>query len=446
MSLQMRFGFGTGRWQRLRCCSFLVGCLVAVATGFAADPKPPSPNPANPVDYIKWINETMGGDLEDNAYDTYQQACDLITPLPENEAWDPALREPWSGNQVISDWLKANRKGLKTFAKAAKKRECFFPLGKPKPTGDARMDGAIVNVLIPNLPKLRNAAKGLIAEGFYNWQKGRHRTLPKNAILVIRSGHHLDTAPTTIGRFVGIAQRALGYHALTKALSLADNPDKLATGISRKLAKADPEPQPFSQIVDLERLFLWDICQRFFVPARGRDAWKIHRPSQFDFNRRDVHTVKRIGYHETLRELNAYYDALDKWASSPYYRVKEQVEQLGSMVEKSKNPFVRKMAAHLTKVRLLGERSTAYRRATHLLVHIFVHHGKTGSFPESLSELGAPDLAKLRIDPFSGSDFVYKRNPSGFTLYSVADNLKDDGGKHNQRWEKDDYVFWPVQE
>jgi len=35
---------------------------------------------------------------------------------------------------------------------------------------------------------------------------------------------------------------------------------------------------------------------------------------------------------------------------------------------------------------------------------------------------------KLPQDPFSGKDFVYKRQGKGFLLYSIGENLKDDGG------------------
>ena len=90
-------------------------------------------------------------------------------------------------------------------------------------------------------------------------------------------------------------------------------------------------------------------------------------------------------------------------------------------------------------------RYRAMRRATHLIVHLFAHHGKHGKFPESLDGLDAPDLKELRVDPFSGKDFVYKRQGDSFVLYSVASNLKDDGGKHGTKWEEDDFVFWPVQ-
>lgn len=51
-----------------------------------------------------------------------------------------------------------------------------------------------------------------------------------------------------------------------------------------------------------------------------------------------------------------------------------------------------------------------------------------GAYPASLGELRAKMGWKLRDDPFSGRDFIYKRQGKGFLLYSIGPNLKDDGG------------------
>ena len=93
-----------------------------------------------------------------------------------------------------------------------------------------------------------------------------------------------------------------------------------------------------------------------------------------------------------------------------------------------------------------GLRRTAWRRATHLIVHVYAHRAATGAFPDSLDELGGADLPELRIDPFSGRDLVYKRKGDSFTLYSVSEDLRDDGGRHHARWNEGDFVFWPVQD
>jgi hypothetical protein len=80
---------------------------------------------------------------------------------------------------------------------------------------------------------------------------------------------------------------------------------------------------------------------------------------------------------------------------------------------------------------------------------VLAHYRKAGEYPASFDDV--PELKRVkkgRIDPFSGKEFVYKKTVDGFTLYSFADDLDDDGGRHDPRWARGgdgDYVFWPVQ-
>ncbi len=52
-----------------------------------------------------------------------------------------------------------------------------------------------------------------------------------------------------------------------------------------------------------------------------------------------------------------------------------------------------------------------------------------GVYPPSLEAL-RPELGEMIIDPFTGKPFVYRADPQrGFQLYSVGENLTDDGGR-----------------
>jgi hypothetical protein len=75
-------------------------------------------------------------------------------------------------------------------------------------------------------------------------------------------------------------------------------------------------------------------------------------------------------------------------------------------------------------------------------------------YPAGLQELiDAGYLKDLPMDPYSDKSLIYKRTRDNFTLYSVGENFKDDGGKvfrvqgGTQKWGTDkdgDAVFWPL--
>lgn len=70
-----------------------------------------------------------------------------------------------------------------------------------------------------------------------------------------------------------------------------------------------------------------------------------------------------------------------------------------------------------------------------------------GDFPEILDELSPGILAEIPLDPFTGKPYIYKKDDTGFIVYSVGSNLKDEGGRGT--WaitqlvmEKDDDWAW----
>ncbi len=67
---------------------------------------------------------------------------------------------------------------------------------------------------------------------------------------------------------------------------------------------------------------------------------------------------------------------------------------------------------------------------------------KNGAYPEKLSALVPEFLDKLPADPFSGKDYIYRREGKGFIVYSVGVNMVDDGGVEDPKHRKaGDIVF-----
>ncbi len=84
---------------------------------------------------------------------------------------------------------------------------------------------------------------------------------------------------------------------------------------------------------------------------------------------------------------------------------------------------------------------------TRLGIACKIYKAKHGVFPDSLTQLVPAVLPDLPVDPFSGKPFVYKKSDSGFILYSLGSNKKDDGGR--ETWDitqlvmdKDDDWAW----
>ena len=447
---------------------------------------PPRPNPAEPVNYIAWANEEMTKGLTDNAADNLLQMHVVMMRHGLQggapEALDgKALEGPWSGNQELSRWLERFQPVLEEFRKAARKSQCFYPWWTEFPSwysgsakneprdsdpfdldDDPRMKGWSAGVLLPGLALARLSTKAMIAEGWQAWARGDHELLPANTLVVLRCARHHEHELWLIGKLVGVAMSHRAYNALLSALAESDNPGALATRLLAELAEADPIPPNISCHFRSEQTFCgWDASQRVFLPGQQPGSWQVYEPMYRKLvelsqqigtpQARSVATAEieklaEIGFDETMNEINRHFGEMVAWCETPYHAAPHRGEEIERAIPNSDNPLIRRLLPSLIRARLLCERRKANRRATHLIYHLFAHREKKGGFPTALRWLDAPDLAEIRIDPFSGKDFKYTRSGDSFTLYSVADNLKDDRGRHDSKWKNGDFVFWPVQE
>jgi hypothetical protein len=66
---------------------------------------------------------------------------------------------------------------------------------------------------------------------------------------------------------------------------------------------------------------------------------------------------------------------------------------------------------------------------------------KTGRRPETLAELPPEWLPQAPVDPFTGKPFGYATAQGGWRVWSVGDDLKDDGGKRGEGLRPDQVFF-----
>jgi hypothetical protein len=76
-----------------------------------------------------------------------------------------------------------------------------------------------------------------------------------------------------------------------------------------------------------------------------------------------------------------------------------------------------------------------------------LYKSRNGSYPENLEALVPAILKEVPIDPFTGKPLVYRREGTGFIVYSLGSNQKDDGGRSTYMitqlvMDKDDDWTW----
>ena len=81
--------------------------------------------------------------------------------------------------------------------------------------------------------------------------------------------------------------------------------------------------------------------------------------------------------------------------------------------------------------RLVARRDSAVAQlyGSRILLALIAYKDRFGAYPSDLKTLRVKLGWEIPPDPFSGKDFGYRRQGRGFILYSIGDDLKDDGGR-----------------
>jgi len=69
------------------------------------------------------------------------------------------------------------------------------------------------------------------------------------------------------------------------------------------------------------------------------------------------------------------------------------------------------------------------------------HQQKHGNYPDTLSPLTPEIITELPTDPFTGKNYIYRREGKGFIVYSVGSNERDDKGVSDSKQHCDDIAF-----
>jgi hypothetical protein len=79
-------------------------------------------------------------------------------------------------------------------------------------------------------------------------------------------------------------------------------------------------------------------------------------------------------------------------------------------------------------IHMLIYNATCKAAGDSIFAALLAYKSRFGSYPTNLAELRNKLGWKLPKDPYTGGDFTYRRDESGFILYSFGPDLKDHGG------------------
>jgi len=402
---------------------------------------------------------------EDNAYWVYRDAINAFkaTPGELRESFDYALSHAWPtghDEQLKAYMLDADNQKAMSLARRASGMERF----QPYYFGDPR--GSLISVLLPSLSNYRQLSKMLVVDGRRLAAEGEYEKAFERFEAAMRLGHHQEAGFTLIEGLVAVACWSIGDRGVCDMVVRRELPVEQLKIFVKKLGELDAVRPSTVRGIESERLFGSNVVDEM-VTRPAEILRNLHGLSgivsnggywvgtvnkeETPWERFEARVGRLVLPDRTMKKhFDAHYDTLIAMANEPLYsRTWQEFDEEALVFSTPRwNLLARVMLPSLTRACEIGERCKAQSRVTRAAaaIRLFTAENK-GQPPADLDALHEWIPAEELIDPFSGKPFVYRRQGRSWVLYSLAENMVDDGGKTGDRpWRLDYVVRYPAPE
>ena len=241
----------------------------------------------------------------------------------------------------------------------------------------------------------------------------------KISIAMFRLSRHFDHEPMLIGYLVALACRGVAVGTTNVALRAGPPSDASRDALEAELARQDMAKH-YRHALTTERAFGLQLFHETPNLLVG------HLYMKLPMGKNDL-----CDYFE-------YMDFAIQGASRPYSDSGAQAS--AKRVLDRSGPLTNSVAPAIQATHEAHCRIQAEMRCLRVLNALARHgYGPQAEEPK-LADLGLP--ADVLIDPYNGQPLHLKKLPEGWLIYSVGNNLKDDGGKLNE--EHEDVGLGPI--
>lgn len=419
----------------------------------AVFPVPPKPDFEKRVDFFGWYQNLYFEPDWPHGEDVYRK----ITQAYDNDRFhflDDSIKQqlnaghrgPWSAEEMPE--LAAYVRELEPFVEEYRR---IARVPNVQWLGNLEA-GKWMSYKVPSsIYPLRILNKVILARAWMDAETITHRAEQLVDAWRVNLAHvRLSKSQSLIPILIAIANRAINYESMRRAMELewlqGDDLKRL-----ERILEEDDSLTALRRAVLIDWCGLLDFVQAIHpngrwsdaaVAAAGQDKILPKGGALFNPSARKTASKLTEWFQPSLSFLN------EPWSAS-VYRKMEAHEDRRAKIAKS-NLILSTYLASYSRPYQLALRTEAERRATLLLIAVYLHKHETGEWPESIDELKAGELDSIRFDPVGEHDFVLGLRDGQPLLYSVGFDGQDNGGEHDSRWaEKEpggDFVFFPLPE
>lgn len=382
---------------------------------------------------------------EKNGVETYQQSFKVQEKVVSPWQYDDLIkqvggtpgRSPLAEalHRQMSEYLDANAEALRLLHEAANRPASRFPLDF----------GQGMNLSLPHLAKLRQGVRLLQIEALVAAEDGDTRRALSAVTAAFAAANSVRQEPLIISQLVRIACHGVTLNAVNRMMNIAAFSDEELVRLGGAL-RAEEDPGAITRGLAGERaleLSAFDHPEQVLSQSPEIQSFGPGGASAVA----GLIRLSGMGSRDRRRYLS-YMDEMVTASQRPLYEAIPLLNAVGPRLQAERSwipTFTETLVSGLTHLGETFARDAATLASTETAVAIERYRLANGNaVPERLQDLVPAYLASLPIDPFDGKPLRYRRDDNGYTVYSINEDMQDDGGQApapNHKGRAADVVF-----
>jgi len=274
---------------------------------------------------------------------------------------------------------------------------------------------------MPWLPNGRNLARLFALESDVLATDSHYAQATTSGLDAIYLGRDYSSRSMLIGHLVGIAMQAIGRKSLWTALLRLDAP--AARQAAKRLEDISSHPASYAEVLQEEKHVGMAVLQEFLDhPESFRQLLLEEDGNKLNVSNDLVRALYRPLIEDALQDYPKHVDAAIATIQTPYPHWETLPE--------SKNLLTKIFMPDYRKAGFRSLENDALNRLLYVGYALHAYQLEHGQYPETLSSLCPDYLTAIPSDPFADAQpLKYRRTKTGYLLYSIGPDARDDGGK-----------------
>jgi len=335
----------------------------------------------------------------------------------------PARTEPMPEEikALIAQYIADNNEALELLHAGAAIEHSRYPINL----------NAGFETMLPPLSEIRKGVFLLKLDAILHVENGNGESAVRSAKSCFGIARSLAKEPVTVSQLVRSACQNLAATTIEYCINRIKFTDEQLVELIESVQNAE-------RISDMSCAFVGERCNgiSFFKAPGSVDPGLIDgipfRPI--------LELYKAVGMADA--DAIIYLDLMDGYIKSAQLPLHKRLEAATVVDAKLQSTSQVHLLLHiimpaLSRITNIDIRNIAQLQTARIGLAIERYRLAAGKLPDTLTDLVPDYLDSAPKDPFDGNELRYKRLEVGFVVYSIGEDLSDDGGKERERQTKE---------